>query len=133
VLISSTLPHQHCHSRVISENNLSLGWSFSCQAFALRPFLQASPCRTYCTFSVKSSSVQVLYSLHVLFLRKTYEVGISLRDDIVLRIEDDELRITTLKRHLQRAQRLVRKHVKPGTKVGSPGTTSCAAREETLR
>jgi hypothetical protein len=35
----------------------------------------------------------------------------------VLRIEDDELRITTLKRRVERAQRLVRKHVKPGTSL----------------
>jgi hypothetical protein len=34
-----------------------------------------------------------------------------------LRIEDDELRITTLKRNLERAQLLVRKHVKPGTSL----------------
>ena len=33
----------------------------------------------------------------------------------MLRIEDDELRITTLKRRVERAQRLVRQHVKPGT------------------
>lgn len=38
-------------------------------------------------------------------------------DEVVLRIEDDELRITTLKRRLERAQRLVRKHVKPGTSL----------------
>jgi len=41
-------------------------------------------------------------------------LGINAGDEIVLRIEDDELRITTLKRRLERAQRLVRKHVKPG-------------------
>jgi AbrB family looped-hinge helix DNA binding protein len=41
-------------------------------------------------------------------------LGISAGDEVLLRIEDDELRITTLKRRLQRAQRLVRKHVKPG-------------------
>lgn len=41
-------------------------------------------------------------------------LGISAGDEIVLRLEDDELRITTLKRRLERAQRLVRKHVKPG-------------------
>jgi hypothetical protein len=35
----------------------------------------------------------------------------------VLRIEDDELRISTLKRRIERAQRLVRKHVKPGTSL----------------
>jgi AbrB family looped-hinge helix DNA binding protein len=39
-------------------------------------------------------------------------LGIKVGDEIILRIEDDELRITTLKRRLERAQRLVRKHVK---------------------
>ena len=42
-------------------------------------------------------------------------LGINVGDEIVLRIEDDELRITTQKRRVERAQRLVRKHVKPGT------------------
>jgi hypothetical protein len=37
--------------------------------------------------------------------------------ELSLRIEDDELRITTLKRNIARAQRLVRKHVKPGTSL----------------
>jgi antitoxin PrlF len=41
-------------------------------------------------------------------------LGINIGDEVVLRIEDDELRITTLKRRIQQAQRLVRKHVKPG-------------------
>ena len=41
-------------------------------------------------------------------------LGIHIGDEVVLRIEDDELRITTLKRRIQQAQRLVRKHVKPG-------------------
>ena len=41
-------------------------------------------------------------------------LGINVGDEVVLQIEDDELRITTLKRSLERAQRLVRKHVKPG-------------------
>src|SRR5438132_3215419 len=44
-------------------------------------------------------------------------LGINVGDEIVLRIEDDELRITTLKRRVERAQRLVRKHVKPGTSL----------------
>lgn len=44
-------------------------------------------------------------------------LGIHVGDEVVLRIEDDELRITTLKRRLERAQRLVRKHVKPGTSL----------------
>jgi AbrB family looped-hinge helix DNA binding protein len=44
-------------------------------------------------------------------------LGINVGDEIVLRIEDDELRITTLKRRVERAQRLVRKHVKSGTSL----------------
>lgn len=44
-------------------------------------------------------------------------LGINAGDEVVLRIEDDELRITTLKARLKRAQRLVRKHVKPGTSL----------------
>jgi AbrB family looped-hinge helix DNA binding protein len=44
-------------------------------------------------------------------------LGIHAGDEVVLRIEDDELRITTLKSRLERAQRLVRKHVKPGTSL----------------
>src|SRR6266568_2036203 len=45
------------------------------------------------------------------------EVGARVGDDLVLRMEGDELRITTLKRNIERAQRLVRKHVKPGTSL----------------
>jgi AbrB family looped-hinge helix DNA binding protein len=44
-------------------------------------------------------------------------LGINIGDEVVLRIEDDELRITTLKRNIERAQRLVRKHVKQGTSL----------------
>ena len=44
-------------------------------------------------------------------------LGIGIGDEVVLRIEDDELRITTLKRNIQRAQRLVRKHVKQGSSL----------------
>lgn len=44
-------------------------------------------------------------------------LGISVGDEVVLRIQDDELRITSLKRRLERAQRLVRQHVKPGTSL----------------
>jgi len=44
-------------------------------------------------------------------------LGINAGDEVVLRMEDDELRITTLKRRIERAQRLVRKHVKPGTSL----------------
>ena len=44
-------------------------------------------------------------------------LGINAGDEIVLRMEDDELRITTLKRRIERAQRLVRKHVEPGASL----------------
>jgi AbrB family looped-hinge helix DNA binding protein len=44
-------------------------------------------------------------------------LGIDVGDEVVLRIEDNELRISTLKRRLERAQRLVRQHVKPGTSL----------------
>jgi AbrB family looped-hinge helix DNA binding protein len=44
-------------------------------------------------------------------------LGIRVGDEVVLQIQDDELRITTLKRSIERAQRLVRKHVKPDTSL----------------
>jgi AbrB family looped-hinge helix DNA binding protein len=44
-------------------------------------------------------------------------LGIRVGDEVVLRIQDDELRITTLKHTIERAQRLVRKHVKAGTSL----------------
>ena len=44
-------------------------------------------------------------------------LGINIGDEVVLRMEDDELRITTLKRRVERAQRLVRKHAKRGTSL----------------
>ena len=44
-------------------------------------------------------------------------LGIKVGDEVVLRIADDELRISTLKRRIERAQRLVRRHVKPGTSL----------------
>ena len=44
-------------------------------------------------------------------------LGINVGDEVVLRIEDDELRISTLKQRLERAQRLVRQHVKPGASL----------------
>jgi bifunctional DNA-binding transcriptional regulator/antitoxin component of YhaV-PrlF toxin-antitoxin module len=37
--------------------------------------------------------------------------GINPGDEVILRIVNDELRITTLRERLQRAQRQVRKHV----------------------
>src|SRR5207302_8830624 len=45
------------------------------------------------------------------------QLGIRVGDEAALQIQDDELRITTLKRNLERAQRLARKHVKPGTSL----------------
>jgi len=39
-------------------------------------------------------------------------LGIRPGDEVILRIEDDELRISTLKRNIERAQKLVRKYVK---------------------
>lgn len=44
-------------------------------------------------------------------------LGIRAGDEVVLRLEEGELRITTLKRRIERAQRLVRKHVRPGTSL----------------
>jgi AbrB family looped-hinge helix DNA binding protein len=44
-------------------------------------------------------------------------LGINPGDEVVLRIEADELRISTLKARIERAQRLVRRHVKPGTSL----------------
>jgi AbrB family looped-hinge helix DNA binding protein len=44
-------------------------------------------------------------------------LGMRVGDEVILRIEDDELRITTLKRNIERAQRLVRKHVKRGVSL----------------
>jgi len=44
-------------------------------------------------------------------------LGINVGDEVVLRIEDDELRISTMKQRIERARRLVRRHVKPGTSL----------------
>jgi AbrB family looped-hinge helix DNA binding protein len=44
-------------------------------------------------------------------------MGIKVGDEVVLRMEDNELRILTLKRRIERAQQLVRQHVKPGTSL----------------
>ena len=35
-------------------------------------------------------------------------------DEVVLRLEDDELHISTLKRRLERAQRMLKRHLRPG-------------------
>jgi AbrB family looped-hinge helix DNA binding protein len=41
-------------------------------------------------------------------------LGINVGDEVLLRIENDELRISTLKRRLERARRRIRRYVKPG-------------------
>jgi AbrB family looped-hinge helix DNA binding protein len=44
-------------------------------------------------------------------------LGIKPGDEVILRMEDDELRITTMQRRIERAQRRVRKYVKPGVSL----------------
>lgn len=44
-------------------------------------------------------------------------LGIKAGEKVALRIEDDELRITTMEKRLERAQRLVRKYIKPGVSL----------------
>ena len=41
-------------------------------------------------------------------------LGINVGDDVILRIDDGEIRITTLKRRLERAQQSIRRYIKPG-------------------
>ncbi len=44
-------------------------------------------------------------------------LGIEVGDEVVLRIEDDELRITTQQCRIQRAQRRARQYLKAGTSL----------------
>jgi AbrB family looped-hinge helix DNA binding protein len=44
-------------------------------------------------------------------------LGICVGDEVVLSIEGNELRITTLKRNIEQAQQFVRKLVKPGVSL----------------
>jgi len=44
-------------------------------------------------------------------------LGLNPGDEVVFRLEDDELRITTLKQRIARAQRHARKYLKPGTSL----------------
>ncbi|HET9407259.1 MAG TPA: AbrB/MazE/SpoVT family DNA-binding domain-containing protein [Candidatus Sulfotelmatobacter sp.] len=44
-------------------------------------------------------------------------LGIRAGDQVILRFEDDELRITTMKKRIERAQRHARKYVKPGVSL----------------
>ena len=44
-------------------------------------------------------------------------LGIKAGDEVILRMEDDELRITTMTRRIERAQRRIRQYVKPGVSL----------------
>lgn len=44
-------------------------------------------------------------------------LGISVGDEVLLRIRDDELRITTQQRRIQRAQRRARRYVRADTSL----------------
>lgn len=44
-------------------------------------------------------------------------LGVEPGDELVMSLEDDELRITTLKRRIERAQEHVRKFAKPRTSL----------------
>jgi AbrB family looped-hinge helix DNA binding protein len=44
-------------------------------------------------------------------------LGIEVGDEVVLRVQDDELRITTQQRRIQRAQERAKKYLKPGTSL----------------
>ena len=44
-------------------------------------------------------------------------LGIKAGDEVILRMEDDELRITTMKRRIERARQRVRKYVQPGVSL----------------
>ena len=44
-------------------------------------------------------------------------LGINPGDVIILRLDDDELRITTMKSRIERAQRRARQYIKPGVSL----------------
>jgi AbrB family looped-hinge helix DNA binding protein len=44
-------------------------------------------------------------------------LGINPGDEIILRLDEDEVRITTMKRRIERAQRRARQYVKPGVSL----------------
>lgn len=44
-------------------------------------------------------------------------MGIKAGDEVVLRLEDDELRITTQERRIQRAQSRAQRYLKPGVSL----------------
>ncbi len=49
------------------------------------------------------------------FFRKA--LGINPGDEVILSLEEDELRITTMKRRIERAQRRAQQYVKPGVSL----------------
>jgi AbrB family looped-hinge helix DNA binding protein len=44
-------------------------------------------------------------------------LGIEVGDEVVLRVQDDELRITTQQRRIHHAQQRAKKYLKPGTSL----------------
>lgn len=44
-------------------------------------------------------------------------LGIAAGDEVVLRLQDDELRITTQQRRIERARQRARRYLKPGTSL----------------
>ena len=44
-------------------------------------------------------------------------LGINAGDEVVVRLEDNELRILTLAQRIKHAQQVVRRYVKPGTSL----------------
>ena len=44
-------------------------------------------------------------------------LGINPGDEVILQLGDDELRITTMKRRIERAQRHARRYLKPGVSI----------------
>ena len=59
-------------------------------------------------------------------------LGINPGDEVVLRLEEDGLLITTLRHRIERAQRLVRKYVNPGVSLADEliAERRAAARKE---
>jgi len=44
-------------------------------------------------------------------------MGVEAGDELVMRLDDNELRISTMKNRIERAQRRVRQYIKPGTRL----------------
>jgi AbrB family looped-hinge helix DNA binding protein len=44
-------------------------------------------------------------------------LGIKPGDEIIVRLDDDELRITTMKKRIERAQAHARRYLKPGVSI----------------